>query len=168
MYLFYLYWKSPCHSIQSKNNGSELLQQVAIFAAALAAVCAQHDSHGHGHATSSQSFVRHEVRHEQQHGQEYHHTPIVHHAPVVHHVAPVVHHVAPAVHHAAPVHHAPSHHEEEHYYVSGNTVLFLKLYTILRCFEPIQKNGIDYIRLFNQDALRWFTQWRVLIDACRH
>ncbi|XP_061710138.1 cuticle protein 8-like [Cydia pomonella] len=98
-----------------------MFNKIVIFAAALAAVCAQQHGHGqehHGHAVSSQSFVIHQVHHEHKdhHAAPVHHAP-VHHAPHHEHVV-AVHHAAPA-HSSAPVHQAaPSHHEhhkEEHH-----------------------------------------------------
>ncbi|CAH0728878.1 unnamed protein product, partial [Brenthis ino] len=96
---------------------------IILLTTALLAVNAQHDSHGH--ATSSQSFIRHEGSHNQHgYGHEqpiayqsaYHHPIAVQHAPVhgsvtIQHVAPA-YHSEPTVHHIQPiVHHAPTVHQ---------------------------------------------------------
>ncbi|XP_046960813.1 cuticle protein 8-like [Vanessa cardui] len=103
--------------------------KVVIFAASLMAVSAQHHGQSHGHATSSQSIIRHDVSHDQGYHHEqpiavhsapvYHHQPayIQHAAPIVH-AAPVVHHAAPIVHQQTPVYHNQHNngHEHQDYY----------------------------------------------------
>ncbi|XP_050342397.1 histidine-rich protein PFHRP-II-like [Nymphalis io] len=115
-----------------------MISKIILFTTALLAVNAQH--HSHGHATSSQSIIRHDISHNQHgysnepigHQTAYHQpitvhaapvheavtvqhiAPVVHSAPTVHHVAPIVHYSAPVVHHSVPsVHHVTPvvHHE---------------------------------------------------------
>lgn len=107
-------------------NQNDVPFQYITFAFLLAAVSAQH--HSHGHATSSQSIVRHDVSHNQHGYNRVQLQPIAVHAPVAYqHAAPIQHvasiqHVAPIVQHAAPlVHAAPAQynqHGHEDYYVS--------------------------------------------------
>ncbi|XP_047526780.1 cuticle protein 8-like [Vanessa atalanta] len=104
--------------------------KVVIFAASLMAVSAQHHEQSHGHATSSQSIIRHDISHNQ-HG--YSHQPIalhaapvayhqptvsVHHAAPIVHSAPIVHHATPIAYHQAPVYHSQHNgaHEHQDYY----------------------------------------------------
>ncbi|XP_063379073.1 cuticle protein 7-like [Cydia fagiglandana] len=89
-----------------------MFNKIVIFAAALAAVCAQQHGHGqdhHGHAVSSQSFVIHQVHQQHKDNHAPHHQQVV--AAPVYQSAPV--HYAIPVHHAAPAHH--EHQKEEHH-----------------------------------------------------
>ncbi|XP_047526795.1 cuticle protein 8-like, partial [Vanessa atalanta] len=85
--------------------------QIFIFTTVLLAVSAQH--HSHGHATSSQSIIRHDISHNQgyNHIQSIQASPIAYHnsAPIAHHATTL--HAAPTIHHLSPIaHQATSHH----------------------------------------------------------
>ncbi|XP_069354777.1 cuticle protein 18.6-like [Maniola hyperantus] len=94
-----------------------MISKAIFFSTALLLVSAQHYEQGnYGHATSSQSIIRHDVAHNQ-HGynvQPAYHQPIaIHSAPViahtqyvapVHHVTPLTHHVSPITYNVAPAH----------------------------------------------------------------
>lgn len=78
----------------------------------LAAANAGFLGYGHGHATSSQSIVRHDEGH--------YAAPIAHYAaPIAHYAAPVAHYAAPVAHYAAPA----AHYDGHDTYVSATIVV---------------------------------------------
>ncbi|XP_052738598.1 uncharacterized protein LOC112058207 [Bicyclus anynana] len=103
-------------SLQSTH--SNMICKILAFTTLLVAVSAQHYAQAaHGHATSSQSIVRHDNAHNQ-HGYiqqaapiAYHQAPIVHSAPIVH-AAPIVH--------SAPIVHAAPLYQNQHGYSQGH------------------------------------------------
>ncbi|XP_023954681.2 larval cuticle protein A1A [Bicyclus anynana] len=124
-----------------------MISKIIFFTTALLLVSAQNYDHGnYGHATSSQSIIRHDVAHNQ-HGynvQPYHQpiaihsapitqyvTPVSHHAPLTHHVSPISYNLASnqgyssighVAHNIAPISYAPTHHVSPITYHAGPVV----------------------------------------------
>ncbi|KAJ8731920.1 hypothetical protein PYW08_014650 [Mythimna loreyi] len=74
-----------------------MFSKIVTFGTLLAAASAGLYGHGHGHAVSSQSIIRHDE-------------PLHYAAPVAHYAAPVAHYAAaPVAHYAAPAAHYDGH-----------------------------------------------------------
>ncbi|CAH2208637.1 jg13936, partial [Pararge aegeria aegeria] len=96
-----------------------MISKILTFTTLLMAVSGQHYAQApHGHATSSQSIVRHDISHNQQ---GYNHIQPVHAAPIAYHQAPIIHSApivqsAPIAYNRAPiVHSAPVYQSQQGY-----------------------------------------------------